>query len=116
MVTKKKDDAKATVTKAAKAKQGELADPNDEPGTTIISDRKIQEIEDLGDALIEAEDAASAAREKVKDANENLVVAMKKRDRTFYSRASWGTVILSEAAPKAKAKHASGSSGDSDEE
>lgn len=104
----KKSETKATVTKA-KAKQEELP-------TITVSDRRIAEIEDLGDALIDAEDKASAAREKVKEANENLVACMKKRERTFYSRSTWGSVILSESSVKAKAKHTTATTGGSDSE
>ena len=103
---KKEGGTTAKVTKA-KAKQEELP-------TITVSDRRIAEIEELGDALADLEDEASALREKVKDANENLVVAMKKRDRTFYQRAGWGSVILSETNVKAKVKKGSATSGGDD--
>lgn len=102
----KKNDAEitATVTRSKKAKQDEL------PGVTI-SDRKIQAIEDLGDALLELEDEASAIRENIKDTNENLVAEMRRRDRTYYSRVTWGSVILKETTVSAKVKKATGTTG-----
>lgn len=110
MVAKKKDsDTKATVTKT-KAKQDEL------PGVTV-SDRKIQELEDLGDALVDAQDEATAAREKVKDCDENLTAAMKRRERTYYSRTTWGSITLKESHTKSVVKKASSTAdvGDSEE-
>lgn len=109
MVKKKDSETKATVTKSPKAKQEELP-------TITVSDRRIAEIEELGDALIDAEDEASAARERVKEANENLVAAMKRRERTYYSRSTWGSVVLSESAVKAKAKHTTATTGGGDSE
>ena len=97
----------AKVTKA-KAKQDDL--PGVEP-----SSRRIAEIEDLGDALADLEDEKSAIGEKVKDANDNLVAAMKKRDKTYYSRQTWGSVVLSEGSVKAKVKKAHAGGGESDE-
>lgn len=102
----KEADAKATV---VKVKQGEL------DGITV-SDRKIQELEDLGDALSDLEDEAAAAKERVKEANENLVAAMKKRERTFYSRKTWGSILLKETTTSAKVKKASASSDSGDSE
>lgn len=104
----KEDTTKATVTKT-KAKQGEL------DGITI-SDRKIAELEDLGDTLADLEDAAAAAKEKVKEANENLVAAMKRRERTYYSRATWGSITLKETNTSAKVKKATAVSDSGDSE
>ena len=106
---KEKDDTKATVTRSKKAKQDEL------PGVTV-SDRKIQELEDLGDALADLEDEKSAIAEKVKDANENLVAAMKRRERTFYSRKSWGSILLKETTTRAKVKKSTAASDSGDSE
>lgn len=105
-----KEDTKATVTKRGKAKQDEL------PGVTV-SDRKIQELEDLGDALVEANDEATAAREKVKECDENLTAAMKRRDRSYYSRATWGSITLKESHTKSVVKKASSTTdvGDSED-
>ena len=110
MATKKKkdDDTTATVTRN-KAKQEDLP-------TITPSDRKIQELEDLSDTLADLEDEASAIREKVKDANDNLVAAMKRRDRTFYSRSTWGSIILKETSVSAKVKKGTATTGgDSDD-
>lgn len=105
----KLDGTKATVTKTPKGKQEDL------PGVEQSS-RRIAEIEDLGDVLIELEDELSALKEKVKDANENLVVAMKKRDKTYYSRQTWGTVILKETHVSAKVKKSSTATGEDAED
>lgn len=109
MVKKKDGTEIATVTRSKKAKQDEL------PGVTV-SDRKIQAIEDLGDALLDLEDQASAIREKIKDTNENLVAEMKRRDRTYYSRATWGSVILKETTVSAKVKKATATTGGGESE
>lgn len=106
-MAKKDSDTTAKVTRA-KAKQEDL--PEIAP-----SDRKIQELEDLGDALADLEDEKSAITEKVKEANENLVAAMKKRDRTFYSRQTWGSIILKESKSSAKVKKAHAGGGEPDE-
>jgi len=106
----KKDDTKATVTRSKKAKQEDL------PGVEASS-RRIAELEDLGDALVEAKDAADAAKEKVKEADENLVAAMKRREKTYYSRQTWGTITITEPTSKAKVKKASSADpGEPDEE
>jgi hypothetical protein len=97
----KDNEGSTAKVRRVKAKQEDL--PEIKP-----SDRKIQEIEDLGDALADLEDEKSAITEKVKEANENLVAAMKRRDKTYYSRQTWGVVIISEAASKAKVKKSSG--------
>ena len=75
-----------------KAKQEDL--PTIEP-----SDRKIQEIEDLGDALADLQDEMASLKGKVKDADENLVAAMKRRDRTYYHRQTWGAKALKYIIP-----------------
>lgn len=106
-MTENKDTA--TVTRAKKGKQDDL------PGVTV-SDRKIAELEDLGDALAELEDEAAAAKEKVKEANENLVAAMKKRERTYYSRATWGSITLKETNTSAKVKKSTSASDTGDSE
>lgn len=103
----KAEGATATV-KRAKAKQEEL--PGVEP-----SSRRIAEIEELGDALADLIDEKSAITEKVKEADENLVAAMKRRDKTFYSRQSWGSVIISESKVSAKVKKAHAGGGEADE-
>lgn len=105
----KETGTKASVTKNARGKQEEL--PGVEP-----SSRRIAEIEDLGDVLVDLEDELSALKEKVKDANENLVVAMKKRDKTYYSRQTWGTVILKETHVSAKVKKSSAAAGEDAED
>lgn len=64
--------------------------------------RRIAEIEDLADIQIDLQDQLSALKEKVKDADENLVASMKRHDRTFYERQTWGKVVLKESKTKAK--------------
>lgn len=106
---KQEGDGTTAKVRRAKAKQDDL------PGVEASS-RKIQELEDLGDALADLEDEKSAIAEKVKDANENLVAAMKRKDKTYYSRPTWGTIILGESKVSAKVKKASmGGSTDADE-
>lgn len=106
----KKSDSTATVTKSKRAKQDDL------PGVEA-SARRIAELEDLGDALIDAKDAADAAKERVKEADENLVAAMKRRQKTYYSRQTWGTITITEPTSKAKVKKATHAEpGDADEE
>lgn len=99
---------KDTTAKVTKAKQDDL--PEIAP-----SDRKIPELEELGDTLADLEDEKSAINERVKEANENLVVAMKKRDRTFYSRQTWGSILLKETQTSAKVKKAHAGGGEADE-
>lgn len=107
---KKESGATATVTKRGRAKQDDL------PGVEASS-RRIAELEDLGDALVDAKDAADSAKEKVKEADENLVAAMKRRDKTYYSRQTWGSITITEPSSKAKVKKAtSAAPGDTDEE
>ena len=79
--------------------------------------RRIAEIEDLADIQIDLQDQLSALKEKVKDADENLVASMKRHDRNFYERQTWGKVILKESKTKAKVTKAvvkSGGDEDSD--
>lgn len=64
--------------------------------------RKIQEIEDLADIKDELDLQMADLKEKAKDADENLVASMKRHDRTFYERQSWGKVVLKESKTKAK--------------
>lgn len=64
--------------------------------------RRIAEIEELADTQIDLQDQLSALKEKVKDADENLVASMKRHDRTFYERQTWGKVILKESKTKAR--------------
>lgn len=90
-----------------KAKQDDL--PTIEP-----SDRKIQELEDLGDALADLQDEMASLKGKVKDADENVVAAMKKRDRTFYSRPTWGKIIIKETKTSAKVTKAGSGKADDD--
>lgn len=99
----------ATVRRGKKAKQDDL--PTIEP-----SDRKIQELEDLGDALADLEDEMHLLKGKVKDANENLVTAMKRRERTYYHRQTWGSITLKETNTTAKVKKSSGKTDDDSEE
>lgn len=106
-MAKSSEGGTATV-KRNKAKQDDL------PGIPA-SDRKIQEIEDLGDALDDLIDEKSAIAEKVKEADENLVAAMKRRDKTYYSRQTWGSVIISESKVSAKVKKAHAGGGEEDE-
>jgi hypothetical protein len=87
--------ATATVSKRRGKKQDDLT-------TMEEHQRRIPEIEDMADELIDIDDRLSALKEKHKDAMENLVVSMKKHDRTFYERQTWGRVILKEAATKAR--------------
>lgn len=69
-----------------------------------VSSRKIAELEDLGDVVIEAEDAYKSAKGRLDDAQENLVAAMRRRNRSFYNRPTWGTITLKEPTIKAKVK------------
>lgn len=78
-----------------KAKQDDLP-------TMEEHQKKIAEIEDLADVQIDLMDQMSSLKEKVKEADENLVASMKRHDRTYYSRQTWGTVVLKESKTKAK--------------
>jgi predicted nucleic acid-binding Zn-ribbon protein len=91
-----------------RARQEEL--PTIEP-----SDRRIAELEDLGDELADLDDELSAIKNKVKDCNENIVAAMKRRDRTYYNRPTWGSITLKETNTTAKVKKATTGSKNGDE-
>lgn len=97
----------ATVRRGKRAKQEEL------PGVDQ-SDRKIQEIEDLGDDLADLQDEMSTLKGKVKDADENLVAAMLKREKTYYNRPTWGSVLIKETKTSAKVKKAGSGKADED--
>ena len=104
-----KNEATATVTRS-KAKQEDL--PEIQP-----SDRKIAELENLGDELADCEDVLAQAKHRKDEANENLVVAMRRRERTFYSRQTWGSILLTEpGAVKAKVKKAHAGGGEEEVE
>jgi hypothetical protein len=109
MVKKSDTETSATVARKGKAKQEDLP-------TITPSDRKIQELEDLGDALADLQDEASAIREKVKDADENLVAAMKRRERTYYNRSTWGSITLKETKVSCAVKKATATTGGGDSE
>lgn len=78
-----------------RAKQEDLPEMEDHQ-------RKIAEIEELADIQLDLMDQMSALKERVKEADENLVASMKRHDRTFYARETWGKVILKESKTKAK--------------
>jgi hypothetical protein len=84
-----------TTRKRGKAKQDDLPSMENHQ-------RRIAEIEDLGDAEKELEDQLDSLKMKVKEANDDLVAAMKRHDKTFYQRQTWGKVVLKE--PKTTAK------------
>lgn len=90
-----------------KAKQEDL--PTIEP-----SDRRIAEIEDLGDELADLQDEMASLKGKVKDADENLVTAMLKREKTYYNRPQWGSVLIKETKTTAKVKKAGSGKPDED--
>ena len=75
----------------------------DLPGVQV-SARKIREIEDLAEKVEDAKDAAELAKEKLGDAEENLVASMKRHKKSFYSRQTWGKVVLKEGKTKAAFK------------
>lgn len=85
----------AKVTRKKKGKQDDLPTMQDHQ-------RRIAEIEDLGDVQSDLEDEMDALKMKLKEADDNLVASMKKHDRTFYQRQTWGKVILRESKTKAK--------------
>lgn len=94
----RKKSGKSTVTVSrTSAKQGEL------PGVQT-SKRKIPEIETLAEELETRKDEKKAADDRFKDAEENLIVSMKKHQRTHYSRTTWGTVEVKETKESAKFK------------
>ena len=69
-----------------------------------VSNRKIAELEELGDAVVEAEDAYKSAKGHLDDAQENLVAAMRRRNRSHYNRPTWGSITLKEPTIKAQVK------------
>lgn len=91
----------AIETTATVTRRGKKAKQEDLPGVDQ-SDRRIAEIEDLGDVLADLQDEMSSLKGKVKDADGNLVAAMLKRERTFYHRPTWGKVIIKETKTSAK--------------
>lgn len=91
-VRKGKGSTKAKVTKA---KQDDLPTMEDHQ-------RKIAEIEELGDIQKDLEDQMDALKMKLKEADENLVASMKRHDKTFYQRQTWGKVVLKESKTRAK--------------
>lgn len=101
--------AKDTATVTKRGKQAELLGV--EP-----SQRKIAEIEELGDTLIDYEDQLSALKGKRDDAMDDLVASMKRHKRTYYNRQTWGTVTLTEAKTKARVKKSTGGEDDEGEE
>lgn len=94
---KRRSKGYGTITKvsSSKAKQADLPEMENHQ-------RRIAEIEDLGDIQLDLQDQMDALKEKLKDADENLVASMKRHDRTFYHRPTWGKVILKESKTKAK--------------
>lgn len=78
-----------------KGKQTDL--PGVEP-----SARRIGEIEDLADEYEEVKSTRVSWSNKETEAMENLVASMKRHDRNFYSRTTWGKVVLKESKTKAK--------------
>lgn len=92
----------ATMTETtATVKRGRRGKQEDLPGVEVSS-RKIAEIEDLADVLVEAQDRQSIVKGHVDDAMENLVASMRRHKKTYYSRPTFGTVTLKEAKIKAK--------------
>jgi hypothetical protein len=87
-------DTTAKVSKS-KAKQDDLPTMQDHQ-------RRIAEIEDAGDKQLDLEDQVKALKEKLKDADDELVASMKRHDRTFYHRQTWGKVILKESKTHAR--------------
>ena len=91
--------AKASVALRKRAKQDEL--PGVEP-----SERRIPELEDLGDELADWEDKLAEVKHRRQDAEDSLISAMKRHEKAYYSRQTWGSIILKQAAEKAKVKKA----------
>lgn len=95
--SKKKSGVTTVTVSRTSAKQGEL------PGVQT-SKRKVVEIETLAEELETRKDEKKAADDRFKDAEENLIVSMKKHDRVHYSRSTWGSVSISERKESAKFK------------
>lgn len=87
--------------KVSKRGRGKKAKQDDLP-TMEEHQKRIVEIEYLADIQIDLMDQMSSLKEQVKEADENLVASMKRHDRTFYQRQTWGKVILKESKTKAK--------------
>ena len=100
-------NAKVSRRGRGKAKQDDLP-------TMEEHQKKIAEIEDLADIQLDLMDQMSSLKEKVKEADENLVASMKRHDRTFYQRQTWGSVILKEGRVSAKVKKQIAASTDED--
>ena len=92
--------AEVTLTPKATRKRGK-AKQTDLPSMENHQ-RRIAEIEDLADVQMDLTDQMSSLKEKLKEADENLVASMKRHDKTFYQRQTWGKVILKESKTKAK--------------
>lgn len=90
-----KRKAQAVVSRSGPAKQGDL------PGVEV-SKRKIQEIEDLAEIWEVKKKEKEDAHAAFLDADENLVVSMRKHNRTSYSRQTFGKVTVPD--PKIHAK------------
>jgi len=96
-MAKEKNDAGITLVKKNKAKQDDL--PGVEP-----SSRRIAELEDLGDELADWEDKMGEVKHRRQEAEDNLIAAMKRRDKTYYNRQTWGSIVLKQASEKCKVK------------
>lgn len=105
--------AEAEVTAKVSKRRGKAK--QDDLPTMEEHQKKIAEIEDLADIQLDLMDQLSALKEKVKEADENLVASMKRHDRTFYQRPTWGKVVLKESKTKAKVTKAVAASTDSDD-
>lgn len=95
--------AVAEVTLTPKGKGRRKAKQDDLPSMESHQ-RRIAEIEEIADELVDLEDQLSAIKEKRNDAMENLVASMKRHDRSLYERQTWGRVILKESKTKASVK------------
>lgn len=66
------------------------------------SKRRIAEIEDLAEELEDITSQRVGLSNKESEAMDNLVASMKRHDRVFYQRQTWGKVKLKEGKTKAK--------------
>lgn len=96
--------AKGTRTGTETAKVTRIRAKQDDLPGVDQSDRKIQELEDLGDELSDLHDQMDILKGKVKEADVNLVAAMKRRERTYYNRPTWGSITIKETKTSAKVK------------
>lgn len=80
-----------------KAKQGDL------PGVSVGA-RKIAEIEDLAEKLEDAAATLNRAKEAKEDAELNLIASMKRHNKSFYQRSTWGKVTVKDGKTKASFK------------